>query len=106
MNSTLDEMVAAWMPAPETRKVEALRILKGEVVNPQPSTHSEAQPLLLSMGAAAKYAGLSRTSLWRVIQAGRLEKFELLPNSYRIRRADLDAFVRGNGVRKKSGVKS
>ncbi len=105
MSASMEELVAAWIPAPEARKVEALRILKGEVANPQPSPQSEG-PMLLSMGAAAKYCGLSRTSLWRVIKAGRLEKFELLPNSYRIRRADLDAFVRGNGVRKKSGVKS
>ena len=54
-------------------------------------------PLLLGMGAAARMLGVSRPTLWRMIQAGRLQKVELLPNSYRIRRMDLEVLVNVRG---------
>ena len=47
-------------------------------------------PLLLGMGEAAKYLGVSRPTLWRMIQAGTLEKVELFPGSHRVRRLDLE----------------
>lgn len=90
--STLEDLMTAALGVPEERRLQALRVLRGEVANPTPRCDG---PLLLGMGAAAKYAGLSRTVLWRVLKAGRLEKFELLPGSYRIRREDLDRFVEG-----------
>lgn len=57
--------------------------------------HKPTEPLLLGMGAAAKYLGVSRATLWRMIRAGVLEKVEYLSGSYRIRRADLDAIAAG-----------
>ncbi len=54
-------------------------------------------PILLGMGAAAKFLGVSRATLWRLIQAGRLQKVELLPGSFRVRRADLEAIAAGKG---------
>lgn len=53
-------------------------------------------PILLGMGAAAMFLGVSRATLWRMIQAGRLQKVELLPGSFRVRRADLEA-IAGKG---------
>jgi len=50
-------------------------------------------PLLLGMGAGAKFLGVSRATLWRMIQAGRLKKVEVLPGSFRVRRADLQALA-------------
>ncbi len=57
-------------------------------------------PLLLGMSAAAKFAGVSRATLWRVCRAGRLKKVELFPGSFRIRRADLLALAAGEGGRR------
>ena len=44
-------------------------------------------PLLCGMSAAAEYLGVSRATLWRMIKAGRLERVEVLANSYQIGRA-------------------
>ena len=48
-------------------------------------------PLLMGMSASAKLLGVSRATLWRMIKAGRLTKVEVLPDSFRVRRADLEA---------------
>ena len=68
------------------------RILDGEA--PAQAAANDG-PLLLGMGAAAKRLNVSRTTLYRIIQRGRLEKVEILPGSYRIRRADLEALAAG-----------
>jgi len=66
------------------------RILAGQMPAAAPAPTG---PLLVSMGPAAKFLGVSRTTLWRMIQAGRLAKVEVLPGSFRVRRADLEAIA-------------
>jgi excisionase family DNA binding protein len=51
-------------------------------------------PLLMGMAASAKFLGVSRTTLWRMISEGRLQKVEVLPGSFRLRRADLEAVAK------------
>lgn len=53
-------------------------------------------PLLMGMMAAAKFLGVSRTTLWRMVSDGRLKKVEVLPGSFRLRRADLEAVANKN----------
>jgi transcriptional regulator of acetoin/glycerol metabolism len=53
-------------------------------------------PLLLGMSASAKFLGVSRATLWRMIKGGGLQKIEVLPGSFRLRRADLEAIAIGN----------
>jgi excisionase family DNA binding protein len=55
-------------------------------------------PLLLGMKASAALLGVSRPTLWRMLRAGKLKKVEVLPGSYRIRRADLESLVAGQEV--------
>lgn len=71
------------------------RILEGKPAAP----HSDPPtgPLLLGMSAAAKFIGCSRATLWRICRAGRLKKVEILPGSFRLRRADLLALAAGEG---------
>jgi predicted DNA-binding transcriptional regulator AlpA len=52
-------------------------------------------PLLLGMTASAKLLGVSRATLWRMIKGGLLQKIEVLPGSFRLRRADLEAIAAG-----------
>ena len=54
-------------------------------------------PLLLGMTASAKLLGVSRATLWRMIKRGMLEKVEVLPGSFRLRRVDLEAIALGQG---------
>ena len=70
------------------------RVLAGE--KPFPHHRSQEGPLLLGMGAAAKYLGVSRPTLWRMLRDGRLKKVEVLPNSFRMYQRDLERFVQGS----------
>lgn len=79
--------------SPEVQKAIDL-ILDGKIKTVR--THETNEPLLLGMGAAAKYLGVSRATLWRMVQNGTLEKIEFMPGSFRIRRADLDTLVAGS----------
>lgn len=50
-------------------------------------------PLLMGMTASAKLLGVSRATLWRMTKGGLLQKIEVLPGSFRLRRADLEAIA-------------
>ena len=52
-------------------------------------------PLLMGMSEGAKLLGTSRTTLYRLLKAHRIDKIELLPGSFRVRRADIEAFAAG-----------
>ena len=54
-------------------------------------------PKLLTMKHAAAFLGISRATLYRLIQRGHIGTFELLPGTHRIRREDLEQFVEGRG---------
>jgi hypothetical protein len=47
------------------------------------------------MNAASEFLGVSRSTLWRIIQAGTIAKVELFPGSFRVRREDLVALAAG-----------
>lgn len=66
------------------------RILDGRT---EVETKPRTGPLLLGMGAAAKFLGVSRGTLYRMIQAGRLARVEILPDSFRVRREDVEAIA-------------
>jgi predicted DNA-binding transcriptional regulator AlpA len=68
-------------------------ILEGKIQNKLPKTEA---PLLMGMKASAKFLGVSRTTLWRLVGQGRLQKIEVLPGSFWLRRADLEAVANGN----------
>ena len=77
--------------SPETQ-AEIDRILEGKV---QARVEATTGPLLYGMTPASKFLGVSRATLWRMIKAGRLGKVEVLPGSFRVRRADLEALAAG-----------
>ncbi|MFH0880319.1 MAG: helix-turn-helix domain-containing protein [Lentisphaerota bacterium] len=79
----------------EQRIRSALSILRGEV-SPDAAAHSG--PLLLGMSKAAQFLGISRTSMWRLIRAGKFKRIELFPGNFRVRRADLERFTQDGAV--------
>jgi predicted regulator of amino acid metabolism with ACT domain len=52
-------------------------------------------PVLMGMTASAQLLGVSRATLWRMIKGGLLQKIEVLPGSFRLRLADLEAIASG-----------
>ena len=90
--TTMEQLMAAVLNAPEERKAAALRTLKGDP-EPEQCTVQGTGPLLLGMSAGAKLLGVSRATFWRIVCAGRIERVELYPSSYRVRRADVEALA-------------
>jgi predicted site-specific integrase-resolvase len=50
----------------------------------------------MKMSKSAKFLGVSRAILWRMIKGGLLQKIEVLPGSFRLRRTDLEAIANKN----------
>lgn len=93
MNSN-ERLLKILQASPEVQ-AEIDRILEGGVLaRPQRQTG----PLLCGMSLAAERLGVSRATLWRMIKAGRLGRVEVLPGSFRVRTADLEAFAAGKAV--------
>jgi excisionase family DNA binding protein len=93
MSDLTGDLLTAVVAAPPDRKEAALKLLRGEVA--QPSAKTSTGPLLLGMGASAKFLGVSRATLWRILQAGTIQKVELFRGSYRVRREDLEDLAAG-----------
>jgi predicted DNA-binding transcriptional regulator AlpA len=90
MNSE-DRLKRLFAASPE--QMEAIDgILEFGVQKKPMATHG---PLLMGMSASAKLLGVSRATLWRMTKAGLLQKIEVLPGSFRLRRADLEAIAAG-----------
>ncbi len=90
MNDITGEILQALMKAPPARKRRVLELLHGET---PPAPPSEG-PLLYTVSEAARKLGVSRTTLWRLSQSGQLKKVEVMPGSYRVRRADIEMLAR------------
>ncbi len=104
--TAIEDLMRVALVADEARKSAALRVLRGEADAVEPGAAQQRRPvsgpLLLNMGQAAALLNVSRTTLWRLIQDGRLPKVEIRRDSFRIRREDLEALVEGRlgeGVR-------
>ncbi|MBU0678453.1 MAG: helix-turn-helix domain-containing protein [Verrucomicrobia bacterium] len=87
-----NERLMKILQAGPNQQAEIDRILDGKVTARVETTSG---PLLLGMSAAAKFLGVSRATLWRMIRSGRLTKVEILPGSFRVRRADLEQLANG-----------
>jgi predicted DNA-binding transcriptional regulator AlpA len=87
---TTDERLKKLLNA-SPKQLEAIdEVLERRTIGPLPTTQG---PLLMGMAASAEFLGVSRATLWRMIRAGALQKVEVLPGSFRLRRADLQAIA-------------
>jgi len=91
-----NDRLLKFLQAPPEVQAEIDRVLEGR--SPVPRSEPPTGPLLLGMSAAAKFIGVSRATLWRMCRSDRLQKVEILPNSFRLRRADLLALADGRKV--------
>ena len=97
MDDTRDLMMRVLQAGPDHR-AEIERALNGEP--PSPAATLRSGPLLLRMKEGAQLIGVSRPTFWRICRAGKLERIEILPNSFRVRREDVEALA---GYRSQGG---
>ena len=90
-----EELITAAVTATDDRKAAALKALRGEIAA-QPGKIIQG-PLLLGVGAAAKFLGVSRGTFWRAMQAVKIRKVELHSGSFRVRKEDLLELAAGSG---------
>ena len=79
--------------AASSEQIQAIDDILESRIQEKPTTTSG--PLLMGMTASAKLLGVSRATLWRMAKGGLLQKIEVLPGSFRLRRADLEAIAAG-----------
>jgi hypothetical protein len=91
--NTEERLKRLFSASPEETK--AIDIILESGVLPKPT--ETIGPLLLGMSAASKFLGVSRATLWRMIKKGIVERVEVLPGSFRLRRCDLEAIAAGQG---------
>ena len=99
---TDNERLIKILQAPPAIQTEIDRILSGDH---SARGENSSGPLLLGMSAAAKFLGCSRTTIFRLCRAGRLQKCELMPGSFRIRRADLEALAATAAPRRSEAIR-
>src|ERR1035441_2255859 len=87
-----NERLLRFLQATPEQQAMVDRILEGKV---EAAPAAPSGPLLVGMGAGARLLGVSRATLWRMIRAGRLDKVEVLPGSFRVRRGGLGGVARG-----------
>ena len=74
------------LQAPPDVQTQIDAILEGKA-QPVPTNTG---PLLFGMDAGAKFLGVSRSTLWRLVKSGRINPVEFRPGSYKVRRCDLE----------------
>ena len=79
--------------AASSEQMQAIDDILESRIQEKPTATSS--PLLMGMTASAKLLGVSRATLWRMAKGGLLQKIEVLPGSFRLRRADLEAIAAG-----------
>ena len=85
------ELLQAMASATAEQRLAAIRLLRGETTAPV----VDERPLLYTVTAAAQRLNVSRSTVWRIIRAGRLTKVSIIPGCERLRRADVEALAGG-----------
>jgi predicted DNA-binding transcriptional regulator AlpA len=85
-----NQRLLRFLNASPEQQVQIDQILEGK-----PKPEIPTAPLLLSMSKGSEFLGVGRCTLWRMIRAGKLCKVEVLNNSFRVRKSDLEAIAAG-----------
>lgn len=60
------------------------------------NTPSIEAPAYLTISGAARYLGVARSTVYRLIGDGKLDVYRVTPDAPRLKRGDLDAYAEGN----------
>ena len=93
MNANSNDRILRFLQASPQQQEAIDRILAGQ---PDSASDGPMGPLLLGMGEAADFLGVSRTTLWRLVRSSRLPRVEVLPGFFQVRRTDLLKLAQGN----------
>ena len=85
----VEEYLRLFLAADQDRRRDAARVLLGEAVVPK---HRRG-PLLMNFSDAAALLGVSRPTLYRMIEASQIERVEILPGRYRICIEDIERLI-------------
>jgi hypothetical protein len=91
MGDLTGDLLTAVVAADPERRQAALKFLRGETL--PPAVKPVSGPLLMNMCAAARFLGVSRTTLLKIVAAGAIEKVEIFSGSYRVTRESLEALA-------------
>jgi hypothetical protein len=95
---TLEMLVAAWTPAPTSRRIAALHVLEGrDPPNAVASPERTAPDTAHTIRAAAKAAGYSTMTLHRAIRAGTLSVVRPTGGRPRVLESELARWMQGRG---------
>ena len=96
-NPNPNERLLRFLSATPEQQAAIDRILEGRM---EPGPAPPKGPLLIRASDAAVLLGVHRTTIWRLVKAGRLGTVELL-GAVRIRRADVEGLARGHQAAEK-----
>ena len=91
----MEQRFVKLIAAPMERLAAVDLALLGQSEPPRPASTG---PLLLRLAEAAALLNVGRCTLWRLRKSGRLPQIELLPGSFRVRRADVEAIAAGKPI--------
>ncbi len=90
----MEQLVAAFLPAPPARRLAALHVLEGrEPAEPKASTPSTGPQTGYTLAGAARLAGFSTMTLHRAIKAGDLHVVRPTGNRPRILAGELQRWM-------------
>ena len=90
---TMEQLVAAFLPAPPARRIAALRLLEGQDPEPKASAPSTGPQTGYTLAGAARLAGFSTMTLHRAIKAGDLHVVRPTGNRPRILAGELKRWM-------------
>lgn len=93
---SMEQLVAAFLPAPPARRIAALRLLEGQDPEPKASTASPERTgpeTAYTLAGAARLVGFSTMTLHRAIKAGDLHVVRPTGNRPRILSGELKRWM-------------
>ena len=88
---SIESMIAKLLAASPSVRAEVARVLEGGTAQATP----EKDQRLVSVTAAARLLGISRTATYGLIRSGRLQTVRLNGRSRMVRRASIAEFLHG-----------